>query len=233
MARTTSWQPVVLEGLRRRVGDPRVALPRARWPTSIAARLWARRLTSSCPRNHAARPAPQIGSSPVSFSSAGIRPWRSFRNGLTASARRRALQRLAALALVHADETKAGERAEVARLQRQHPVDIGERAVVLAQQEQHGGALVPAFRPLRRAGDDVVQDRQRQPRDVAHRQHGALHGLVEGRIARLHPDLPDLGNDRVAFRLVFGRLETAKQGIEALLASRGVRMPPVAHRSAR
>ena len=55
-------------------------------------------------------------------------------------------------------------------------------------------------------------------------QHGTLHGFVQGRIARLHPDLPDLGNDGVAFRLIGDRLETAEQRIEPLLAGRSVRL---------
>src|SRR5262245_48668634 len=42
------------------------------------------------------------------------------------------------------NEAAAGERAEVARLQRQDAIDVGEGAVVLVKQVEHGRPFVPA-----------------------------------------------------------------------------------------
>jgi len=57
-------------------------------------------------------------------------------------------ERLARLILLDADEANACERTEVPGLQGQRSVAVGERAVVFADEVEHGGALVPALGPI-------------------------------------------------------------------------------------
>jgi hypothetical protein len=71
---------------------------------------------------------------------------------------------------------------------------------------------------LRRASDDIVEDRQGQRGHAAHGQHGALHGVIDLGIARLQPQPPDFCDDRLTFGFVLGGFEAGEQGIELLCA---------------
>src|ERR1700682_62785 len=63
-------------------------------------------------------------------------------------------ERVLVVANVLQDEAKARPRAEVARLERQHLADVGERMAVIVFQIVEGGALVPGFDVFRVDGDD-------------------------------------------------------------------------------
>ena len=60
------------------------------------------------------------------------------------------------------DHAEAGERAEMARLERQRPLDVGERLVVVVEQEIDGGPLVPALGEIRLHRGDAVEKVERQ-----------------------------------------------------------------------
>src|SRR5580704_835670 len=56
------------------------------------------------------------------------------------------------------DEAEARPGAEVARLERQHLADVGERMAVIVFQIIDGGALIPGFDVFRVDGNDGAQE---------------------------------------------------------------------------
>src|SRR5262245_490020 len=119
-------------------------------------------------------------------------------------------ERLAWLVLLDANEANACKRTKVPGLQRQHAVAVSKRAVVFADEVEHGGALVPALGPIWQAGHDVVEDRHGHLRHAAHEQDRVLHLRIHLGVTRLQPQTPDLGHQGVRLLLDFGALEGGK-----------------------
>ena len=84
------------------------------------------------------------------------------RCGLTASARRNASSAQLLLAEFLHDHAEAGERAEMARLARQHLADVGERPAVIFVHEVERGAPVPGLDIVGLELDDGVEQLDRE-----------------------------------------------------------------------
>ena len=162
-----------------------------------------------------ARGGRHVGLSPTLFCRAGISWKRSFRKGVDDESALRSRKRLAKLALGNADEADAGQSAEGPGSSASTRSMLGQRAVVLAREVERGCALVPPFRPTGRAGDNVVQDRQRQGRQAGTNQpRRLLHQLCRAVLARLQPQLPDSATAASPSSPFFGGLELSEQLIE-------------------
>src|SRR5215475_246061 len=93
---------------------------------------------------------------------------------------------------LHVDLPVARQHAPVLRVALDHLVAVLERLVVLPDEEVHGRPLVPAFRELGLAADDLAEGGDGGLRlAVIHLLHSHREQLIHGGVARAAPDLPD------------------------------------------
>ena len=121
----------------------------------------------------------------------------------------------------HEDDGLPRHGAEMLRLQRQHALDVGQGALMIVTLEAHRGALVPRLRPVRRLGDQFVEQRLGAREVVGAAALQRLvhqHGVLRPR--RPQPKVPDLHLHGEAGGLAFGHRQEAEQPF-ALLRVRG------------
>src|SRR5438093_10932763 len=89
-------------------------------------------------------------------------------------------RRLVVAELLH-DGAEPGERAEMARLARQHLADIRNRAAVVLGVEVYGGAAVPGLDVVRLEIDDGAEELERNIELLLlHRGFDATHQEIAG-----------------------------------------------------
>src|SRR5215471_13275340 len=93
---------------------------------------------------------------------------------------------------LHVNLAITGQRAPVLGIALDHLVAVLQRLVVLADEEVDGRPLVPAFRELGLAPDDLAEGADGSlGLTVVHLLHPDREEPVDGGIARAAPDLPD------------------------------------------
>src|SRR5229473_6868258 len=126
------------------------------------------------------------------------------------------VERLLVVAELLQDDAEPRQRAEMARLAREHLADVGERARVLLPRVEDGGAAVPGLDEIRPDVDDGVKEPDREVEVLGvGRGLGAPHQQVGGVAGGGEPDRPDAVLDEFGAFVVGGDLERGKQALEA------------------
>ncbi len=118
-------------------------------------------------------------------------------------------------ALRHEDDRAAREGSEVARFEGKGPFDVFKTGFVIALQEQDEGALVPAFRIVRRFNDNLVEQFLCSLEVIgAAPAHGIVHLLADVRRRRcIQPGIPDVVFYLPGFGFVWCVFQGFKQGV--------------------
>jgi len=134
---------------------------------------------------------------------------------IDAERRLEGLQRAPLVVEAEINLTEAGESAEMARLQSQGTLDVGDARRVVIQKKVDRRALVPAFGETGRALDDGIEGGERpvqlpppHMRDPTEQEKADI--VVVGR----EPPLPDQAFERTRLALALRRLEAGEEPVE-------------------